>query len=80
MINVVMYGVLNRGWMAEKRGGNKPSFDIEKRIRGCPISSTMITELNPAIAPALTRGRSQRNDSPAALIPTAMGSGTESAV
>ena len=45
-------------------------------MRGWPRSITSTTEASPAIAPILMIGRSHASCSPAALMPTAIGSGT----
>ena len=76
VMRVLTYGVLKRECTFENTGGNSPSFDIEKKILGCPISITSMTELKPAIAAILMIGRSQNNPLPMAFTPTAIGSAT----
>ena len=49
-------------------------------MRGCPSSITRMTDESPAMAPILTIGRSHARPGPAALMPTAIGSGTFSSV
>ena len=41
-------------------GGSKPSFAIEKKMRGCAIIITSITDDRPAMAPISTSVSSQR--------------------
>ena len=70
---VVTYGVLNFGCTLLKDAGNSPSLDIEKKILGCPINITKITELKPAIAPTLINGLNHFSPSPAVSTATAIG-------
>lgn len=77
-IIVDIYGVFRVGWTCDKNGGNKPSRDIEKNILVWPNKVTIITEVNPANAPSLTRGFNHRI--PILSIPTAIGSGTLSSL
>ena len=54
---VVMQGVRNRGWTLATTAGSRPSFDIEKKMRGWPRSITRITELRPGDCAELHEGR-----------------------
>ena len=73
---VVIYGVLKRLCTLEKDFGKSPSFDIAKKMRGCPISRTSITELKPAMAPIFTNIRNQPIPSPIRSMASAMGADT----
>ncbi len=73
---VVTQGVPKRGCTRAAPGGNKPSCAIEKKMRGCPIIITSITDESPAMAPISTSVSSQRW--PVASTPSAIGCGTPS--
>ena len=71
---VAMWGVRSVGWISAATGGSRPSCAIARKIRGCASSITRMTEVRPKTIPSLMNGESQ--PTPAASIPTAIGSGT----
>ena len=73
---VVTQGVPKRGCTRAAPGGNRPSTAMEKKMRGCPIIITSITDDRPAMAPISTNVTSQ--SCPVASTPTAIGCGTPS--
>ena len=51
---VATCGVLNRGWVLANCGGNSPSRDMARRIRGCPSWKTSRTAVWATTEPKAT--------------------------
>ena len=73
---VAIHGVRRIGWMAASGFQSKPSLAIAKRMRDCASNCTIITDINPSIAPTLTITVPQA--CPVTAIPNAIGSATPS--